>query len=113
MFIKKILFNEYKVLENISIDFEQTQKHRIFPIISINGGGKSTLLQLIFTFLHCSFNENRHKYLKTLLKHINLKENNDLNSIIKFELEHNNKNIELEFFYKKRNEELTFNSVVI
>jgi ABC-type dipeptide/oligopeptide/nickel transport system ATPase component len=39
----------------------------IFPIGSQNGGGKSTLFQLIFILLHCASNQDKHDYIKNLL----------------------------------------------
>ncbi len=114
MFIRKISLDEYKVLKNIFINFEEKQNHRIFPIISINGGGKSTLLQFIFAFLHCAFEDNRHLYLKTLLENITNKNDiQKLNRIVKFELEHEDNVINLEFFHCKNNyNNLSFNSII-
>lgn len=115
MFIKKISFDNFKVLEDISINFEEKQNHNVFPIISANGGGKSTLLQFVFCFLHCAFKENRHKYLKTLLEYYNNpKFKNKLNGIAQFELEHENNNINLSFFYcKNEYKNLNFNSILL
>ncbi len=115
MFIKKISFDNFKVLEDISINFEEKQNHNVFPIISANGGGKSTLLQFIFCFLHCAFKENRYTYLKTLLEYYNNpKLKNKLNSIIEFELEHEKNNINLAFFYcKNEYKNLNFNSILL
>lgn len=114
MFIKKISFDNFKVLEDISINFEAKQNHNVFPIISANGGGKSTLLQFVFCFLHCAFKENRHIYLKTLLEYYKeprLK--NKLNSIVEFELEHEKNDINLAFFYCKNDDKsLNFNSII-
>ncbi|MFK7983148.1 MAG: AAA family ATPase [Saprospiraceae bacterium] len=111
MFIKKIELKKYKILEDISIDLEKEDNHRVFPIISINGGGKSSLLQLIFVFLHCAFEQNRHEYLKTLLNGFNYSENNS--SVIKFELEHNGENIFLEFIqFKNSSQSFNFDAII-
>jgi len=114
MFIKKVEIEKYKVLENISINFEEKQNHNVFPVISINGGGKSTLLQFIFTFLHCSFVENRQKYLKTLLEYYKEPKNkNELNKIVSFELEHEKKTIKIDYFHCKNDyKKLNFNSII-
>jgi len=83
-------------------------------VISINGGGKSTLLQFIFTFLHCSFVENRQKYLKTLLEYYKEPKNkNELNKIVSFELEHEKKTIKIDYFHCKNDyKKLNFNSII-
>ncbi len=112
MFLKKIEIEKYKVLENISINFEEKQNHNFFPVISVNGGGKSTLLQFIFTFLHCSFVEKRQKYLKTLLEYYQEFTSKDkINKIAKFEIEHEKQIINLEFHYCKSVSK-NFNSII-
>lgn len=113
MFIKNIEIEKYKVLEDISINFEKKQNHNVFPIISVNGGGKSTLLQFIFTFLHCAFIENRHKYLKALLLYSQEpNRKNSPNNIVKFTLEHDDKEIYLDFF-RCKSDYKNFNSILI
>lgn len=114
MFIRKILIDKYKVLENISINFENITKNGVFPIISLNGGGKSTLLQFIFTFLHCPFRENRFEYIRNFLQDFVI-ENKDSEptKIATFELEHENQIIELEFYYVHKNyKNLNFDSIL-
>jgi len=56
MFLKRIQIEKFRVLENVYFEFKQRFTPTIFPLGSLNGGGKSTLLQLVFTLLHCSFN---------------------------------------------------------
>ncbi len=114
MFIKKIELENYKVLDDISINFEPKNKHNIFPIISVNGGGKSTLLQFVFAFLHCSFKEERYKYLETMLEYYkNVNPKDKLNKIVRFQLEYANEPVNLEFIHCKSNyKNLNFNSII-
>ena len=114
MFIKKVSLKNYKVLDDISISLEKRQDHNVFPLISTNGGGKSTLLQIIFSFLHCAFQEERYKYLKTSLSYFRkTNQKQKFSGLIQFELEHNGEMINLEFFQSKNGfKNLNFNSIL-
>lgn len=114
MFIKKISLNEYKVLKDLSINFEYNKNHNIFPIISYNGGGKSTFLQVVFTFLHCAFKQNRQKYLSNLLlNQLKPVDKNNLSKIIEFELLDNDELVKIDFYYCKNDyKKLNFNSIL-
>jgi len=96
MFLKKIYIEKFRVLKNIEIQFEKEFTPTIFPLGSLNGGGKSTLLQLVFTLLHCSFNEKRHQYLVNLLSTLTLSKQ-DTTTLAKFEISHDDKEFDLEF----------------
>lgn len=67
MFIEKIEIPAFRVLRDVVLEFDRSYRPTIFPLGSENGGGKSTLLQLIFVLLHCSTEPKRHVYLKNLL----------------------------------------------
>lgn len=69
MHLKSIQINDFRALKDIQIDFEPEFPRRIFPLGSLNGGGKSTLLQLVFTLLHCSASQEPEKldFIKNLL----------------------------------------------
>ncbi|MCP4106834.1 MAG: hypothetical protein GY749_15065 [Desulfobacteraceae bacterium] len=67
MFLKRLKIHNFRVLKNAELHFEPEFTPTIYPLGSLNGGGKSTLLQLVFTLLHCSFNKSKHKYLGNLL----------------------------------------------
>ena len=54
MHIQRIQVPDFRALKDVDITFEKEFTPRIFPIGSQNGGGKSTLLQLIFVLFHCS-----------------------------------------------------------
>lgn len=68
MFLKQIHIKEFKALKNVHISLKQNDKSNVFSIASLNGLGKSTLLQFIFTMLHCSFDDGRKEYVKNLLE---------------------------------------------
>lgn len=67
MYVEKIEIPAFRVLRDVVLDFSGGYEPQIFPIGSENGGGKSTLLQLVFALLHCSAEPKRHPYLENLL----------------------------------------------
>lgn len=84
MKIQQIEIPHFKVLEDINISFDCTENaQKIYPIISINGGGKSTFLQYIFTLLHCSLDEEKYIYLNSLLSQIELTGRQRIYSLLK------------------------------
>lgn len=68
MFLKRLKIPDFKVLQNIDIEYERHDGRPTYPVISLNGGGKSTLLQFIFTMLHCSFDAERQFAVQNLLE---------------------------------------------
>jgi len=95
MFLKKINIPKFKVLKNINVDYTRQEEDRIYPVVSLNGGGKSSLLQFIFTMLHCSFVEHRKFALDNLLSEFDFTESSD--KLASFTLEYNNYQVELNF----------------
>ncbi|QXE26471.1 hypothetical protein B6N60_05204 [Richelia sinica FACHB-800] len=67
MHIQRIQVPDFRALKNVDISFEKEFTPRIFPLGSQNGGGKSTLLQLIFVLLHCAGNPDRVQFIQNLL----------------------------------------------
>jgi len=67
MHIEKIEVPAFRALRDVVIECGAEYRPSIFPIGSENGGGKSTLLQLVFTLLHCSAYEERLPYLRNTL----------------------------------------------
>ncbi|MGA1410560.1 MAG: AAA family ATPase [Prochlorotrichaceae cyanobacterium] len=67
MHLSRVQVPDFRVLKAIDIAFEPDYIPRIFPLGSLNGGGKSTLLQLIFTLLHCAGDSEKHRYIQNLL----------------------------------------------
>lgn len=99
MFLKKIRIPEYKILKDINIDLTSCENHNVFPVISYNGGGKSTLLQLIFGLLNFSFESTKHHYLRNLLSYFNQfkLENDKLKEVAYFELQVDDKDCFIRF----------------
>jgi predicted ATPase len=96
MFLKRVKVDDFRVLKNVDLTFEPDFEPSIFPLGSLNGGGKSTLLQLIFTLLHCSFDETKHEYLINMLSPVVENKSGDF-SLAQFEILHNTKNFSLNF----------------
>jgi AAA domain, putative AbiEii toxin, Type IV TA system len=67
MHLKRVRVPDFRVLKDIDITFEPDLVPRIFPLGSLNGGGKSTLLQLVFTLLHCCTDPNLSIYIENIL----------------------------------------------
>jgi predicted ATP-dependent endonuclease of OLD family len=67
MKLLRVQVPNFRALKDVDISFEPDFVPNIFPIGSQNGGGKSTLFQLIFILLHCASKEDRHDYIKNLL----------------------------------------------
>jgi len=103
MFLKKISIEKFRVLKDIYIQFEQEFTPTIFPLGSLNGGGKSSLLQLVFTLLHCSFNKQRHQYLVNLLSILTFPKRDTITTLAKFDIWHDDKEFYLEFMVSDNN----------
>jgi len=97
MYLERIRIPSFRVLKNIDISFERGFFPKVFPIGSLNGGGKSTLLQLIFVLLHCSFDRDRVDFVRNL---INTFKSNNVNTVLSIiDIWDGEKEIQLEFFY--------------
>ena len=68
MQLRRVRIEHYRALKNVDLSFDPAFDKQIFPLGSQNGGGKSTLLQLIFTLLHCAGDPARHQYLRNLME---------------------------------------------
>lgn len=98
MRLLRVQVPEFRVLQNVDITFEKDFFPSIFPLGSQNGGGKSTLLQLIFGLLHCSGNSERKEFLRNLLYGFNLSNDNTKRVLASIEIWYQGKNINIEFF---------------
>jgi len=98
MHLQRVQVPDFRVLKDVDITFEKDFNPRVFPLGSQNGGGKSTLLQLIFILLHCSANPERHFALKNLLSGFGLREGEDKRILAKIDIWDGEKTIQLEFF---------------
>ena len=103
MFLKKISIEKFRVLKDIDIQFEPEFTPTIFPLGSLNGGGKSSLLQLVFTLLHCSFNKQRHQYLVNFLSTLTFTKRDTMTTLAKFDIWHDDKEFFLEFMVSDNN----------
>ena len=98
MHLQRVQVPDFRVLNDVDITFERDFNPRVFPLGSQNGGGKSTLLQLIFVLLHCSTNPERLPALKNLLNGFNLLEGQEQRLLSTINIWDGKKSVYLEFF---------------
>ncbi len=96
MFLKRVRVPDFRVLKDVDITFEPELTPSIFPVGSLNGGGKSTLLQLIFVLLHCSVHRDRREFLRNMLYGFEV-DNNDDRPLAIIDLWDGTNNVILEF----------------
>ncbi|HEY9710489.1 MAG TPA: hypothetical protein V6D48_19935, partial [Oculatellaceae cyanobacterium] len=101
MHLQRIQVPDFRVLKDVDITFEKEFVPRIFPLGSLNGGGKSTLLQLIFVLLHCSSDPDRTVFLKNMLNGFKIQGNADKRVIAIVDVWDGEKTVKLEFFSYK------------
>ena len=63
MRLLRVQVPEFRALKNVDISFDPNFTPQVFPLGSLNGGGKSTLLQLIFVLLN-------HRCLSPIFTHL-------------------------------------------
>jgi predicted ATP-dependent endonuclease of OLD family len=115
MHLLRVRVPDFRVLKDVDITFEKEFMPRVFPLGSENGGGKSTLLQLIFVLLHCSTNPNRLPYLKNFLSGFTIPEGTDKRILAILDIWDGQKSVELEFFFNPisdSNPEQTLTSLI-
>ncbi|HEY9802316.1 MAG TPA: AAA family ATPase [Leptolyngbyaceae cyanobacterium] len=98
MYLEKVCVPDFRALQNVEICFERELKPSIFPLGSLNGGGKSTLLQLIFVLLHCSTHPDRIVFLKNFLNGFKIDTKSNKRILATLDIWEGNKTIQLEFF---------------
>ena len=99
MRLLRVQVPDFRVLKNIDISFEKDFFPQIFPIGSQNGGGKSTLLQLIFILLHCSGDPEKIEYVVNVLHRCQLEDELEQKPLAIFEiLTDNREEVKLDFF---------------
>ncbi|GBO56320.1 hypothetical protein APA_4650 [Pseudanabaena sp. lw0831] len=101
MHLQRVQVPDFRVLKDVDITFEKDFTPRVFPLGSQNGGGKSTLLQLVFVLLHCSGNSDSFLALKNLLNGFDLHKGEDQRVLAIINIWEGQKNLELEFFVCK------------
>ncbi|MEQ8537829.1 MAG: AAA family ATPase [Coleofasciculus sp. D1-CHI-01] len=98
MHLQRIRVPDFRVLKDVDITFENDFVPRIFPLGSLNGGGKSTLLQLIFTLLHCSTDPEKKPFLQNLLDGFNIREGSPKRTLAIIDIWDKDKVVTIEFF---------------
>ena len=101
MHLQRIQVPDFRVLKDVDITFEKEFVPSIFPLGSLNGGGKSTLLQLIFVLLHCSADPDKAVFLKNMLNGFEIYKNSEKRVLSIFDIWDGYKTIKLEFFSYK------------
>lgn len=89
---------DFRVLKDVNITFDRRFIPNIFPLGSLNGGGKSTLLQLIFVLLHCSTNPERKVFIKNLLHGFTLHNESSGRVLAIIKIWDGEKEVDIEFF---------------
>ncbi|MEL0591905.1 MAG: AAA family ATPase [Planktothrix rubescens PR222] len=107
MHLLRVQVPNFRALNQVDITFEEDFFPRIFPLGSQNGGGKSTLLQLIFTLLHCSSGE-RVIFLRNLLYRFNPNQSSEKNILAIFDIWDGSKTHTIEFFSEKKFDAIFF-----
>jgi predicted ATPase len=97
MHLLRVQVPDFRVLKEVDITFEQAFNPNVFPLGSLNGGGKSTFLQLIFVLLHCSAHRERHQFIANMLERVTIPESENSKLLTRFELMDGDEKIELEF----------------
>ncbi|MEQ9621272.1 AAA family ATPase [Coleofasciculus chthonoplastes] len=98
MHLQRIRVPDFRVLKDVDITFEKDFVPRIFPLGSLNGGGKSTLLQLIFTLLHCSTDPERKPFLQNLLYGFEVRDDSPKRTLAKIDIWNNDRTVSFNFF---------------
>jgi predicted ATP-binding protein involved in virulence len=101
MHLQRIQVPDFRVLKDVDITFEKEFISRIFPLGSLNGGGKSTLLQLMFVLLHCSINPDRKVFLQNMINGFKVYKNSDKRVLAKIDIWDGQKVTKLTFFAYK------------
>jgi ABC-type cobalamin/Fe3+-siderophores transport system ATPase subunit len=77
---------DFRVLKHVDITFDPQLEPRVFPLGSQNGGGKSTLLQLIFVLLHCAIDPEKFHLVENLLWGFQVSEEDERRSLASVEI---------------------------
>ncbi len=94
MRLLRVQVPEFRALKDVDISFEPDFTPQVFPLGSLNGGGKSTLLQLIFVLL----NSHKLSLLQNMLSEIKLNDN-EVHRLATITLLINDEEIQLAYFY--------------
>ncbi len=99
MFLKRVQVPDFRALKNVDISFEQQLTPHVFPVGSQNGGGKSTLLQLIFVLLHCAIRDDTTDLVENLFQGFNIPSQSNERAIACIDIIDENQDlIKIDFF---------------
>jgi predicted ATP-binding protein involved in virulence len=98
MHLTRVQIPEFRALKNVDITFEKDFTPKIFPLGSENGGGKSTLLQLIFVLLHCASQPEKTFFIKNMLARYCILEGVNQQTLAKMDIWDGEKTVQIEFF---------------
>jgi energy-coupling factor transporter ATP-binding protein EcfA2 len=93
MQLLRVRVPNFRALKDVDITFEKDFVPQIFPLGSLNGGGKSTLLQLIFILLH---GWSRAPYIDVILEHVAI---DKFGEIATFDIWDGERVVSLKFIY--------------
>jgi predicted ATP-dependent endonuclease of OLD family len=102
MHLLRVQVPDFRGLKNIDITFEKDFVPSIFPLGSQNGGGKSTLLQLIFVLLHCSVDEDKKSFLENLLQGFKIPDGEDKRVLAIIDIWDGENIVKLEFYVSNK-----------
>ncbi|MEH2000689.1 MAG: AAA family ATPase [Nostoc sp.] len=97
MKLLRVQVPDFRILKNVDITFEPEFIPSIFPLGSQNGGGKSTLLQLIFVLLHCSSDSDKKEFVKNILSGFTINNNSNKRVLAIIDIWNEDKIVQLEF----------------
>ncbi|WP_353930323.1 AAA family ATPase [Okeanomitos corallinicola TIOX110] len=103
MKLLRIRVPDFRILKDVDIQFDKNFSPNIFPLGSQNGGGKSTLLQLIFILLHCCTNPERKVFIKNLLQGFVVNDDSSERELATINIWDDEKEVELRFLVCKNN----------
>ena len=98
MHLLRVQVPDFRGLKDIDITFEKDFVPKIFPLGSQNGGGKSTLLQLIFVLLHCSGDDDKKPFLENLLQGFKIYDGQEKRVLAIIDIWDGEKVVQIEFF---------------
>lgn len=104
MHLLRVQVPNFRGLKDIDISFEKDFVPKIFPLGSQNGGGKSTLLQLIFVLLHCSVDEEKKPFLQNLLQGFKIYAGEHKRVLAIIDIWDGGKIVKLEFYSRKKSD---------
>jgi predicted ATP-dependent endonuclease of OLD family len=104
MFLKRVQVPDFRALKNVDISFEPQLTPHVFPLGSQNGGGKSTLLQLIFVLLHCAIRDETIDLVENLFQGFKIPKQSSKREIASIDIIHTDKSTLKINFYAISNE---------